>query len=54
MRAAGQMEVLADAVRQATSGADQTALALVARAAVEATSATSRSSACSTTPPASW
>jgi GAF domain-containing protein len=38
MRAARQMEVLADAVRQATSGADQTALALVARAALEATS----------------
>ncbi len=37
MRASRQMEVLAEAVRQATSGADQTALALVARAAMEAT-----------------
>jgi GAF domain-containing protein len=37
MRAAGQLEILADAVRQATAGAEQTALALVARAALEAT-----------------
>jgi GAF domain-containing protein len=37
MRAAGQLEILADAVRQATAGAEQTALALVARAACEAT-----------------